>query len=77
MVFDEDRNRTRKDHGPENLALQRRLAVSVLSNAKSCPGSIRTKQLHALLDDQVLEKMLTLSPDIQGRGEFFRGPPQA
>lgn len=60
MVFDEDRNRTRKDHGPENLALLRRLAVTVLANAKSCPGSIRTKQLHAILDDQVLENMLSI-----------------
>ncbi len=59
MVFDEDRNRTRKDHGPENLALLRRLAVGVLANTKSCQGSIRTKQLHALLDDQVLEEMLS------------------
>jgi predicted transposase YbfD/YdcC len=60
MVFDEDRNRTRKEHGPENLALLRRLAVTVLANAKSCQGSIRTKQLHAILDDQVLEEMLSL-----------------
>src|ERR1700722_18362689 len=58
MVFDEDRNRTRKDHGPENLALLRRLAISILKNAESCKGSIRTKQLHALLDNQVLEDML-------------------
>jgi predicted transposase YbfD/YdcC len=61
MVFDEDRNRTRKDHGPENLALLRRLAVTVLTNAKSCQGSIRTKQLHAILDNQVLEGMLSIS----------------
>ncbi len=60
MVFDEDRNRTRKDHGPENLAWLRRLAVGVLANTKSCSGSIRTKQLHAILDDQVLAKMLSL-----------------
>jgi len=60
MAFDEDRNRTRKDHGPENLALLRRLAVTILANAKSCQGSIRTKQLHAILDDQVLEGMLSL-----------------
>ena len=60
MAFDEDRNRTRKDHGPENLALVRRLAVTVLTNAKSCQGSIRTKQLHAILDDQVLEDMLSI-----------------
>jgi predicted transposase YbfD/YdcC len=60
MVFDEDRSRTRKGHGQENFALLRRLAVSVLKNAKSCPGSIRTKQLQAILDDEVLEEMLNV-----------------
>ena len=60
MAFDEDRSRIRKDHGQENLALLRRLAVSVLKNAKSCPGSIRTKQLQAILDDEVLRDMLNV-----------------
>lgn len=60
MVFDEDRSRTRKGHGQENFALLRRLAVSVLKNAKSCQGSIRTKQLQALLDDEVLREMLSM-----------------
>jgi len=60
MVFDEDRNRTRKDHGQENLCLLRRLAISVLRNAKSCSGSIRSKQLQAMLDDQVLEGLLSI-----------------
>ena len=58
MAFDEDRSRTRKDHGPENVALLRRLAVSILKNAKACHGSIRSKQLQAMLDDAVLEEML-------------------
>src|SRR5262245_29747133 len=44
MVFDEDRSRTRKGHGQENFAFLRRLAVSVLKNAKCCAGSIRCKQ---------------------------------
>jgi hypothetical protein len=60
MVFDEDRSRTRKGHGQENFALLRRLAVSVLKNANSCQGSIRTKQLYALLDDEVLREMLSI-----------------
>ena len=60
MVLDEDRSRIRKDHGQENLALLRRLAVSVLKNAKSCPGSIRAKQLQAILDDEVLHDMLSI-----------------
>jgi predicted transposase YbfD/YdcC len=59
MVFDEDHSRTRKDHGTENLALLRRLALTVLKNA-NCKGSIRQKQLQAILDDQVMEDMLTL-----------------
>jgi predicted transposase YbfD/YdcC len=60
MVFDEDRSRIRRDHGQENLALLRRLAVSVLKNAKSCPCSIRTKQLQAILDDEILHDMLSI-----------------
>jgi predicted transposase YbfD/YdcC len=58
MTFDEDRSRIRKDHGPENMAFLRRMAVSVLKNTESCKGSIRSKQLQAMLDDEVLENML-------------------
>jgi predicted transposase YbfD/YdcC len=58
MVFDEDRNRTRKDHGPENSALLRRLAISILKNDTSLKTSLPTKQFHALLDHRVLERML-------------------
>jgi predicted transposase YbfD/YdcC len=60
MVFDEDRNRTRKGHGPENLTWLRKLAISVLKNTKACKGSIRSKQLQAILDDEVLEGILSI-----------------
>lgn len=60
MVYDEDRNRTRKDHGPENLTFMRRLAISVVKNAKSCKGSTRSKQLQAILDNEVLEGILSI-----------------
>jgi predicted transposase YbfD/YdcC len=60
MVYDEDRNRTRKDHGPENQTFLRRLAISVVKNAKCCKGSIRSKQLQAILDDDVLEGILSI-----------------
>jgi predicted transposase YbfD/YdcC len=60
MVFDEDRNRTRKEHGPENLTWLRKLAISVLKNTKSCSGSTRSKQLQAMLDDEVLEGILSI-----------------
>lgn len=58
MVFDEDRSRIRKGHGQENLAQLRRLAVSILKNYESKYDSIRTKQLKAMFDNQVLENML-------------------
>ena len=59
MVFDEDHSRLRKDHGPENFGLLRRLAVSLLKNDKTCKGSIRSKQLQAIMDDQVVTNMLS------------------
>jgi predicted transposase YbfD/YdcC len=34
VVFDEDRARNRKDHGPENLATLRKLALNVLNRAR-------------------------------------------
>jgi predicted transposase YbfD/YdcC len=58
MIFEEDQSRIRKDHGQENMALLRRVAISILKNATSCEGSIRSKQLQALLDDEVMANML-------------------
>lgn len=43
VIFDEDRARNRKDHGPENLATLRKLALNILNRAR--PGiSIRRKR---------------------------------
>lgn len=43
VVFDEDRARNRKDHGPENLATLRKLALNMLNRAR--PGiSVRRKR---------------------------------
>lgn len=43
MTFDEDRSRARKDHGPENLTIVRKLALNMLQKAR--PGlSIRRKR---------------------------------
>jgi Transposase DDE domain len=33
-AYDEDRARNRKDHGPENLAILRKLALNVLRSAR-------------------------------------------
>lgn len=53
MTFDEDNNRVTRRHGAENLALVRRLALSLL---KQHPGkeSIACKRLHAALDPDFL-----------------------
>lgn len=56
--FDEDGNRTRKDHGPENLAILRRLALNIL-RAHPYNASIRRKIKRAGWDDAFL--MATLS----------------
>ena len=56
--FGEDRSRVRTDHGPENLALLRRWAVSLLMQAESGRGSIRRKRLTAGWDNDFLEKVL-------------------
>jgi predicted transposase YbfD/YdcC len=58
VCFDEDRSRLRNDHGPENLALLRRLAVSILKQAEGGKGSIRRKRLTAGWDNDFLERAL-------------------
>lgn len=47
IAFDEDRCRVRKDHGPENLALLRHLALNLLKHEKTCKRSIKGKRLLA------------------------------
>jgi predicted transposase YbfD/YdcC len=58
VCFDEDRSRLRSDHGPENLAWLRRLAVSILKQADGGKGSIRRKRLTAGWDNAFLERAL-------------------
>jgi hypothetical protein len=57
VVFDEDRSRVRKDHGPENFALLRRMALSVIK-AEESKGSIRGKRQTAGWNNDFLEKIL-------------------
>jgi predicted transposase YbfD/YdcC len=57
VAFDEDGSRVRKDHAPENFALLRRMAVSMLK-AEDSKGSIRGKRLIAGWDNDFLEKIL-------------------
>ena len=56
--FNEDGNRARKDHAPENLATLRRLALNIL-RAHPDPASIRRKIKRAGWDDAFLMAVLT------------------
>jgi predicted transposase YbfD/YdcC len=58
VTFDEDRSRIRKDHGPENFALLRRLATSLIKQDTS-PGSVRKKRKRAGWSNQALLNILT------------------
>jgi predicted transposase YbfD/YdcC len=57
VIFDEDNSRVRKDHGPENMAHLRRIALTMLKQCDS-KGSIRGKRLVAGWDNEFLAKIL-------------------
>lgn len=58
VVFDEDGNRARKDHAPENLAILRRLALNVV-RSHPAPTSVRQKIKRAGWDDSFLLDVLS------------------
>lgn len=57
VSFNEDQCRIRKDHGPENFGLLRRLALTLLNRDRS-PGSIRRKRKRAAWNDKELLKII-------------------
>jgi predicted transposase YbfD/YdcC len=58
VTFSEDQSRVRKDRGPENLGMLRRLVVSILQQDTSCKASLRGKRLIAGWNDEALFKIL-------------------
>jgi predicted transposase YbfD/YdcC len=58
VTFSEDQSRVRKDRGPENLGMLRRLVVSILQQDTSSKASLRAKRLIAGWDDEALLKIL-------------------
>lgn len=59
VSFAEDQSRIRKDHGPENFAWLRRMALSLLKRAKGVKGGIRCRRLNAGWDTTFLEQVLS------------------
>lgn len=59
MAFGEDLSRVRTDHGAENLAVLRRLALSLLKQEKTVKAGLETKRLKAGRNDQYLFRVLT------------------
>ena len=57
VAFREDESRTRDPHAGANLALLRRVAVSLLKRADA-EGSVRTRRFKAAWDDTFLQQVL-------------------
>ena len=58
VTFHEEHSRVRKDHAPDNLALLRRLARSLLKRETSRKGGIKVRRLRAACDHDYLAEVL-------------------
>ena len=59
VQFDEDRNLTRTDHAPENLALIRRMAPNLVRQNGNPKESLKRRRLRAALNDSYRWQLLT------------------
>lgn len=59
VQFGEDRNRTRTDHAPQNLALVRRIALNLIRQHGTQPRSVRRHRNKACANDQYRWQLLT------------------
>lgn len=58
VSFAEDACRVRKDHAPANLAMIRRIALTLLRQENTCRLGIKTKRRRAGWDESYLDKVL-------------------
>jgi predicted transposase YbfD/YdcC len=58
IAFREDESRLRKDHGPQNFAILRHIALNALKQETSSKTGIKNKRLRAGWDDVYLLKVL-------------------
>lgn len=58
LAFDEDHCRVRKDHGPQNFAILRHIALNLLKQEKTVKRGIKGKRLLAAWNQDYLLKVL-------------------
>lgn len=61
LAFREDESRVRKDHGPQNLAMLRRMALNLLKQERTARAGTHAKRLRAAWDQAYLLKLLSES----------------
>jgi predicted transposase YbfD/YdcC len=61
IAFREDESRVRKDHGAQNFAVLRHIAINLLRHETSHKGSIKTKRLRTAWDDGYLRTVLGIT----------------
>lgn len=60
VTFNEDQSRIRKEHGPDNFALLRRFAITLIKQDKS-KGSVRRKRKRAAWNNEALAKLVKIA----------------
>jgi predicted transposase YbfD/YdcC len=63
VIMDEDTAHIRANHGPENMAVLRHMAINLLKHEPS-KMSIQSKRLQAACDNEYLEKILKVSSNM-------------